>query len=250
MKGLLRKGKGEPLVLQHGFMSGTVYWEQVANKLSSHYDVIALDLPGFGERNDDTAIDSVTGYVDDLLNRLQILEVGRFHLCGHSLGGMIAQELALTAPEKVDRLILYATGPDGSMPGRFETFADSIAQIKKDGADETIKRTTASWFLKGATDPSFPAALTLAQQASSQAIMKGYEAMASWKSIGRLKDIQAKTLVLWPDHDQSYLWPHPQALWQGIEKSSLAVIPGCAHNAHLEKPHLFNAIVNDFLSSD
>ena len=248
MKGLLRKGNGKTLVLQHGFMSGTAYWEYVASKLSTNYDVIALDLPGFGERSTETAIDSVTGYVDDLLERLQKLEIDHFHLCGHSLGGMIAQELSLTAPEKVDRLILYATGPDGSMPGRFETFAESIEQIKKEGADTTIKRTVASWFLKADLDPCYPAALTLAQQASSQAIMMGYTAMHSWQSIDRLKNIQAKTLVLWPDRDQSYQWPHPQRLWQDIENSSLAVIPGCAHNAHLEKPDLFNALVSDFLS--
>ena len=249
MKGLLRKGKGETLVLQHGFMSGTAYWEKVADTLSANFEVIALDLPGFGERGKDAAVDSVKAYVDDLLARLQKLGINKFHLCGHSLGGMIAQELALMAPAKVDKLILFATGPNGTMPGRFETIAQSIARIKEEGADGTIRRTTASWFLKGESDPFYPAALALAQRASNEAIMMGYNAMNNWNSTERLQDIKANTLVLWPDRDQSYLWPHPQALWQGIENSSLAVIPGCAHNAHLEKPHLFNAIVSDFLSS-
>ena len=249
MKGLLRKGKGKTLVLQHGFMSSTAYWENVANTLSENFEVIALDLPGFGARRCEPAVDSVNAYVNDLLNRLAILDIDRFHLCGHSLGGMIAQELALIAPDRIDRLILYATGPDGSMPGRFESFAQSIAQIEKQGADVTIRRTTASWFLKGESDPSYPAALSLAQQASSEAIMMGYNAMNTWQSMDRLQDIKAPTLVLWPDCDQSYQWPNPQALWQGIENSSLAVIPGCAHNAHLEKPHLFNAIVKDFLGA-
>ena len=249
MKGLLRQGSGETLVLQHGFLSGTAYWEQVANTLSANFEIIALDLPGFGSRGDEAAVDNVKAYVDDLLTRLAALGIDYFHLCGHSLGGMIAQELALCAPEKIDKLILYATGPDGSMPGRFESFAQSIAQIEKEGSDATIKRTTASWFSNGDADCSYPAALRLAQQASSEAIMMGYNAMNTWQSLGRLNAIKAPTLVLWPDGDQSYQWSHPQTLWQSIENSSLAVIPGCSHNAHLEKPHLFTAIVTDFLSN-
>ena len=153
MKGLLRKGKGKTLVLQHGFMSSTVYWEDVANTLSEHFEIIALDLPGFGERGFEPAVDSVSAFVDDLLNRLTLLDIDNFHLCGHSLGGMIAQELALIAPDKVDRLILYATGPDGSMPGRFGSFAQSIARIKKQGADETLKRNHSQLVFNGRIGP-------------------------------------------------------------------------------------------------
>jgi len=74
------------------------------------------------------------------------------------------------------------------------------------------------------------------------------QAMQSWQSKDRLEQINIPTLVLWPDCDRSYSWSHPQALWQQINGSSLAVIAGCAHNAHLEKPDLFSAIVRDFLN--
>jgi len=248
MKGIIRQGQGETLVLQHGFLSGSEYWRHIIDRLSSDFDVIALDLPGFAERADEPAIDSVIGFVDDILERLDNLGVENFHLCGHSLGGMIAQELALVSPERIKKLILYATGPDGSMPGRFESIDKSKTRVLKEGPASTIEQTTASWFLNGNIDPAYNAALTLAQQTSEQAVLAGYQAMQSWQSKDRLEQINIPTLVLWPDCDRSYSWSHPQALWQQINGSSLAVIAGCAHNAHLEKPDLFSAIVRDFLN--
>ena len=247
MKGLLRQGKGRTLVLQHGFLSGTSYWKGVVEVLSQNFDVIALDLPGYSDRADEPSVNSVAGFVEDLLGRLDQLKVDQFDLCGHSLGGMIAQELALTVPERVKNLILYATGPDGSMPGRFESIDESKARIKNEGSDATIRQTVASWFLAGQDDPTYLAALELAQKASEHAFLDGYQAMQTWQSMDRLKHIKARTLVLWPDRDRSYQWQHPKALWEGIDNAALAVIPGCAHNAHLEKLHLFTVLIEDFL---
>jgi pimeloyl-ACP methyl ester carboxylesterase len=53
--------------------------------------------------------------------------------------------------------------------------------------------------------------------------------------------------VLWGDGDRAYQWSQPQQLWQQIAGARLAVIPGCSHAVHLEKPHLFNAVLADFL---
>ncbi len=248
MKGLLRAGQGPTLILQHGFLSGAPYWQGVIDALSHKFDVIALDSAGFSERADETSINSVSGFVSDLLNRLDQLGVDKFHLCGHSLGGMIAQELALTAPERLNKLVLYATGPDGSMPGRFESIDESKKRVKNEGADSTIRNTVASWFVAGKRAPIYADALELAQKTRLQAILDGYQAMQTWQSKDRLENIRARTLVLWPDKDRSYQWQHPRALWEGIPGGSLAVIPGCAHNAHLEKPHLFNTVLLDFLA--
>jgi pimeloyl-ACP methyl ester carboxylesterase len=65
-----------------------------------------------------------------------------------------------------------------------------------------------------------------------------------------LGKIEAPTLVLWGDGDRAYLWAQPEQLWRGIEGARLAVIPGCSHAVHLEKPHLFNAMLEDFLAAD
>jgi 2-hydroxy-6-oxonona-2,4-dienedioate hydrolase len=55
--------------------------------------------------------------------------------------------------------------------------------------------------------------------------------------------------VLWGDGDRAYLWNQPEQLWRKIADAHLAVIPGCSHAVHLEKPHLFDAMLLDFLGT-
>ena len=64
-----------------------------------------------------------------------------------------------------------------------------------------------------------------------------------------LPEVGQKTLVIWGDHDRTYPWSQTAQLWQSIQDADLAVIPGCAHAVHLEKPHLFNTVLGDFLKS-
>jgi 2-hydroxy-6-oxonona-2,4-dienedioate hydrolase len=73
--------------------------------------------------------------------------------------------------------------------------------------------------------------------------------MESWSGVAALADIKSPTLVLWGDSDRAYLWPQPEQLWRSIKGAQLAVIPGCSHAVHLEKPHLFNATLRDFLGA-
>ena len=58
-----------------------------------------------------------------------------------------------------------------------------------------------------------------------------------------------ETLVIWGDRDRTYPWSQIEGLWRGISGSGLAVVPGCAHAVHLEKPALFNALLRDFLAA-
>jgi pimeloyl-ACP methyl ester carboxylesterase len=70
--------------------------------------------------------------------------------------------------------------------------------------------------------------------------------MESWSGVSYLTGITSPTLILWGDGDRTYNWSQPEQLWNHISVAKLGVIPGCAHVVHLEKPHLFNAMVIDF----
>ncbi|MFB0989242.1 MAG: alpha/beta hydrolase, partial [Gammaproteobacteria bacterium] len=71
--------------------------------------------------------------------------------------------------------------------------------------------------------------------------------MESWSGVSALPKIESPTLIWWGDGDRAYLWQQTEQLWRDIKTSSLAVIPGCSHAVHLEKPALFNAMLHDFL---
>ncbi len=243
----VRRGAGPVLVLQHGFLSGADYWHRQMEFFSGEFDVIAVTLPGFSDHAAAPAINRIEQFSGYLAGLLDHAGVDRFSLIGHSMGGMIAQQAALDLGARIDRLVLYGTGPIGELPGRFETLAASRARVVAEGADETLANTVATWFVDGRDARDYADGMVLARAASFDAVLGGYDAMAAWRSLERLGEIAAPTLVVWGDRDRSYRRDLVDALVAGIPDARLEVMTGCAHNAHLEQPERFNAVVAAFL---
>ncbi|WP_439121837.1 alpha/beta fold hydrolase [Marivita sp.] len=235
-----------PLVFVHGFMGGSRQWTEQKKALAPSLDVVTVDLPGFGKNAGLTAPATIAGYANWVLDFLTAQEVDRFHLLGHSMGGMIAQEIIARAPARVDRLVLYGTGATGILPGRFEPIHISKSRAQTDGPRKTARRIAATWFLTRESSAAFESCATIAECSSLQAIVAGLDAMEAWDGVPNLSAIRARTLVIWGDHDRTYPWSQTEQLWRSIGKTSLAVIPDCAHAAHLEKPAIFNRILKDF----
>ena len=235
------------LVFVHGYFGGGAQWADQKTLFSDHFQVITPDLPGFGDNNQSTTPESIRGLAMNVFQQLDKLGVHRFHLVGHSMGGMIVQEMVALIPERIEKLVLYGTGPIGLMPGRYETIDESRSAVREQGVAATARRIAATWFMQGESGRGYDVCADLAIKATEQAALAGLTAMESWSGVEALPGIISPTLVLWGDGDRAYLWPQPEQLWHGIKGSQLAVIPGCSHAIHMEKPHLFNAILEDFL---
>ncbi|MGV8951012.1 MAG: alpha/beta fold hydrolase [Cypionkella sp.] len=244
----IRQGQGAPLVLVHGYLAGSAIWAAERATLSQHYDVICPDLAGFGQSAALLAPETIAGHAQNVLDLLDSLGITDFALLGHSMGGMVVQDMARLAPHRIHTLILYGTGPQGVLPGRFETIDQSRARIIADGLGPTARRIAATWFLQGEAAAGFALCAALGQQTTFQAALASLTAWQHWDGRAALAQIRARTLVLWGSHDRSYEWSQPHALWRGIPKADLAVVPGCAHNVHMEKPQLFHALLLDFLA--
>lgn len=243
----LRKGHGFALVFVHGFLGGAALWEQQLDAFSGTFDVIVPELPGYGGNSDQPSLDTIEGYANQILTFLESIGITRFHLVGHSMGGMIAQQMAAMVPARIDRLVCYGTGPRGVMPDRFETIDTSKDRVRNEGAAATARRIAATWFAQGEDADGFPTCVALGEHVSITTALAGLCAMEGWDGRTALARITQPTLVLWGDRDRSYGWSQPEALWRGIKDSSLAVLPGCGHNAHMEQPEIFNAILGKFL---
>nr|WP_256439787.1 alpha/beta hydrolase [Ruegeria sp. R13_0] len=231
----------------HGFMGGSAQWDGCRDTLQQHADVIAVDLPGFGANAHLPPIDSIGGYADWVVQHLRSLGVEDYHLLGHSMGGMIAQEIALRDRERINRLVLYATGAIGVLPGRFETIEQSKQRAAEDGAAATARRIAATWFLDCEAAPGFEHCAAIAVQTTLPALEAGLDAMQAWSGEQNLSQIQQETLVLWGDKDRTYPWSQIQMLWETVPNTLLAVVPGCAHALHAEKPDFFTRLISDFL---
>ena len=105
----LEAGKGDPLVLVHGWICWGAYWKHIIPLLSEKYHVYAVDLMGHGlsDRPLDTAVSYDTVSQSKLLIAfMDAMGIQKAHLVGHSMGGEIVARTALAAPEKINRLVL------------------------------------------------------------------------------------------------------------------------------------------------
>ena len=109
-------GKGFPLVLVHGFLGSSKMWEPQIKVLKKNYRVITPDLPGFGKSNKAKLYNNINDMAQTILDCLKKKKIDKFYLLGHSMGGMIAQEMAKIAGEKIFKLVCYSTGAIGNIP--------------------------------------------------------------------------------------------------------------------------------------
>ena len=243
-----RAGAGTPLVLVHGYLGGSAQWEAEFAHFSGNFDVIAPDLPGFGDAADESGCERIGAMADRVIALLDSLGIDRFMLLGHSMGGMIVQEVAARVGDRIIQLVLYGTGPLGLMPDRFESIDQSRDRLRSEGVAKTIDRIGATWFLRGTDAPEHALVVKIGSCANLKAALAALDAMGAWDGRGALETIDIPTLVVWGDTDRSYRWPQIETLWKNLPNANLSVIPGTSHAAHLEKPWLFHAILDDFLS--
>ena len=241
------EGKGFPLVLIHGFLGSSKMWEQQINFFKNNFRVITPDLPGFGKSNKAKSHNSIQSIANLLMDCLEEKKIDKFYLLGHSMGGMIVQEMAKKYGNKIVKLICYSTGPRGEMPGRFESVDQSRENLKKKGLEITVKNIAKTWFVRKENAKYFDICIEAGKQTSTKAADDALIAFKNWNGVDTLKNIKNETLIVWGDQDKSYNLEQIKILEKSIKKSKLVIFKNCAHNVHLEQPDQFNNAIKNFL---
>ena len=242
------EGEGFPLVFIHGFLGSSKMWEPQIKFFKNYFRVIVPDLPGFGSSNKIKSFDKITSIAKILISNLEKRKIDKFNLLGHSMGGMIAQEVVKVISGKINKLILYSTGPIGEIPGRFETIDESRKNFKNNGLRQAAEKITETWFIRGAKAKYYNICIESGKQTSLEAIDKALVAFKIWNGGDNLKKIKNETLIIWGDQDNSYNHSQINILKENILNSKLIVFKECAHNVHLEKVNKFNKTILKFLT--
>jgi pimeloyl-ACP methyl ester carboxylesterase len=240
-------GKGLPFVMVHGFLGSSEMWKLQTEHFQKNFRVLTPALPGFGESKEIKSCDSIECMAKAILKSLKIKKIDSFNLLGHSMGGMIAQEMARLEANKILKLIFYGTGPNGNIPGRFETIDESRNKLRINGLEVTANQIAKTWFVDEDKSKYFYLCEIAGKQTTIEAVDNGLIAMKNWNGISNLKNIKNKTLIIWGDQDKAYNYKQVEALKKNISDSALKIFKGCSHNVHLEKPDEFNDIIDKFL---
>ena len=241
-------GKGFPFVFVHGYLGSSKMWNFQKEFFSKHYRVIIPALPGFGESHNVKSLDSINKMARQIIDLLDQKNIDKFNLIGHSMGGMIAQEITKIIGDRVNKLICFATGSIGEIPGRFETIDKTREKLKKDGIEVSFSRVPKKWFVKGDKDKNYYLCKNAVKDVSLETADNALLAMKNWSGKEDLKNIKNETLIIWGDKDTSYNFHQINILNKNIKNSRLKIFKDCAHNVHLEQPDHFNNLIQEFIS--
>tara|TARA_Y100001970_G_scaffold281834_1_gene393425 strand:- start:3605 stop:4411 length:807 start_codon:yes stop_codon:yes gene_type:complete len=241
-------GEGYPLVLVHGYLGSSEMWKFQKEYLSKYFRVISPALPGFGESYNAKSLNSINLMARFILKIVDNKNIKEFNLMGHSMGGMIVQEIAKIIGNRINKLICFATGPIGDIPGRFEPINKSIDRLQIEGIKDHVRRIPPNWFVEGKTSKNYFLCEKATQKVSEETAQNALIAMRDWNGLNNLKNIKNKTLIIWGDKDKSYNYEQISLLKKFIKNSNLKIFKGSCHNVHLEEPKKFNKIVKEFLN--
>ncbi len=243
-----RSGQGPSLMLLHGYASSSLFWEPLHHALASHFDVIAPDWPGFGLSSPQSPYRSVQEFADGVAALADALELERFHVLGHSMGGFPVQELLLRHPQRLLSATLYGAGLRVDKGRRFETLDQTLMRLAEQGAQASSLPVLKKWFFRPERHPEefelCRRALKGLTQEGAAAALKAFDSV---DYSGRLGQVHVPALVILGQHERSHPLASALELVQAIPEANLCVLPDSAHAAHLEKPELFMLALIDFL---
>lgn len=248
----LEQGKGDTAVfLLHGVGGGKEAWAHNQPALASHgYRTIAWDMPGYGASLP-LASCSNTSLAEALKALIEHAGAKRNVLLGHSMGGMIAQELAALHSALVHGLVLYSTSPafgkaDGAWQQQFlqSRFAPLDQGLGMAGLAGQLVPTM---FSPDAEPVRIAEAAALMARVPPHSYRAALSAIVSFNRLAALGDISVPTLCLAGELDQNAPPAVVEKMASRIPGAGYVYLPGVGHIANIEQPDLFNAAVLTFL---
>ena len=255
-------GEGFPLLLVTGFLGNANCWDPVCflPKLSERFRVITFDNRGSGRTDVSDLEYSIRLFADDTAGLMDSLGIERAHVFGRSMGGMIAQELALNYPQKVEKLVLASTycGGEKSVPvppdAAQVVVNISRALAEKGSWDEEIARKLVPTVLTEEFMRENPRVVDVAVQliltapTSLEALVPQVYAILTFDACDRLPQIKAPTLILAGKKDRCIPPENAEIMAKLIPNSRLVYFENSGHRLQEDIEKVTDTVLEFFTS--
>ncbi|RLD80552.1 MAG: hypothetical protein DRJ15_06770 [Bacteroidetes bacterium] len=246
-------GSGPPILMLAGMSSDSKSWQFILDRMTKHYRLIVLDNRGCGRTETDGSSFELKDLARDALGLMDFLGYDKYHVIGHSMGGMIAQELVLMQPERVDKLVLASSSPKLSV---------KAGEILEDLYDKWLNAyDLADWFRimfrwlftkEALNNKKFiDAAIIFALAYPYPQTLKGFkgqvDAISSFDAISRIHSIKQSCLIMSGKEDILIPPEESKTLHNISGETEFIIIPNAAHSIHAEQPGAFVEAVVEFL---
>jgi len=250
-------GRGEPLVLIQGLSGGHEGWFFQTRAFRRHYQVIVFDNRGIGKTDKPRESYTIKTMADDTIGLMDHLGIDKAHILGMSLGGTVAQELAINYPKRLRKLALACTSTgEGKIT---DIHPDMLRAIGvKDGSGEPDLRSvdfhqSMSIIASLAFNKRLyrmvvvPLSKYHVKRVGVGGLLKQMEAIVAHRTVDRLHLIEAPTLVITGTEDRIVSPRFSEEIASLIPNAKLVKVEGGSHAFNIEMRGTFNREVLDFL---
>jgi pimeloyl-ACP methyl ester carboxylesterase len=247
-------GQGDPLVLIMGLRRNTEWWYRQLPALSQHFTVLAFDNRGAGRSDKPAADYSIPLFADDTAALMTALGIEDAHVVGISMGGYIAQELAVNHPEKVGTLVLGCTGAGGETAAVMSPEAMKKFTANRGLSPEEILRKDMEIYFSDRFIREHPeeieefVEISLRYYQPPDAFLRQFAACRAHDTADRLHRTKVPTLIVSGDDDPLVPPENSRILKRLIPHAELLFVPGGRHCFFMEMSDRFNRAVVDFLT--
>jgi 3-oxoadipate enol-lactonase len=247
-----RRGAGEPLLLIMGMGGHHLMWsEPFLRLLEPDFDIVAFDHRGIGtsDRADDPF--SIADLAEDAVSVLDTVGWDTAHVFGISLGGMVAQELAITHPDRLRTLTLGCTYPgqggDIDAPGPLRAVEASASGDKELAIRVGFEVNVSRAYAADAANFDVFHDTALAVRVPVPVVMMQFQAAIAHDALGRLAQITAPTLVLHGTADEMLLASNGKLLAERIPGARLELFEGAGHLFWWEHPERVATLLREHI---
>ena len=250
------RGSGAPLVMIAGFASAQNTFFMLVRAFAKHYRTVTFDNRGIGGSDKPTGPYSMSMLAGDTIGLMDSLGIDRAHLLGGSMGGMVAQHIAIDHPQRVQKLVLFSTSADAQwLFDLAEATVPGWNRSRPDLAPAELRRLIGTIASRTSNRPfNRTIFVLLAKLQARLGNLKGpagqMEAMMTHNVLDRLHLIQTPTLVLTGSRDRVIAPQSSEVLASRIKGAKLVSIDGGSHVVAGEMAGRFKKEVLDFLRGD
>jgi 3-oxoadipate enol-lactonase len=246
-------GEGEPLVCVMGLAADTLAWTLQIPAFSERHKTVIFDNRDVGQSSQAKGSYAIADMAEDTLTLADALELDSFHLLGASMGGAIAQEIGLAAPERIRTLTLAVTWAVG---GRWSRTLSSVwgARVHRMSREERVDEMMLLSFTDGFFENADGIAMLremMLQNPNPQpaeAFARQLDAASRHDAGERLGELTVPTHVIGAEYDILVPVWKSRELADLIPGSKLSVLEACPHGLNVERAEEFNRVVLDFIA--